>query len=72
MTSPRFSTSIGLLVGLLAATVSATVNMETVPVGNPGNEGELSGESADSFGPNRICGSLHCTYNTAGLEMRAG
>ncbi|MGB2985088.1 MAG: hypothetical protein WBE26_04325, partial [Phycisphaerae bacterium] len=29
--------------------------IETVPVGNPGNAGELSGEGAGGYGPDRIC-----------------
>ncbi len=61
-----------VLVGLLAGTASATVNIETVPVGNPGNVGELSGRGAGGDGEDRICGSVGYTYNIGTYEVTAG
>ena len=55
------------LVGLAQATVIATV-----PVGNPGNAGELSGAGAGGYGPDRICGSVAYAYNIGKYEVTAG
>ncbi|MBN1491491.1 MAG: SUMF1/EgtB/PvdO family nonheme iron enzyme [Phycisphaerae bacterium] len=60
-----------LVVALLAGTAMA-VNIETVPVGNPGNAGELSGSGAGGYGPNRICGAVAYTYNIGKYEVTAG
>jgi len=61
------------LVGPLAVTASA-VNIETVPVGNPGNAGELSGAGAGTggHGPDRTCGSVSYTYGIGKCEVTAG
>ena len=58
-----------VVVGLLAVTASA-VTIATVPVGNPGNVGELSG--AGGYAPDRICGSVGYTYNIGTYEVTAG
>jgi len=50
----------------------AEVNIETVPVGNPGNVGELSGQGAGDEGPDRICGAVHYDYNIGKYEVTAG
>ena len=51
----------------------ATVLMETVPVGNPGNAGENSGESEPGgYGPDRICGAVGYAYNIGKYEVTAG
>jgi len=60
-----------MAVGFLAGPVFA-VNIETVPVGNPGNAGELSGEGAGGWGPDRICGAVGYTYNIGKYEVTAG
>ncbi len=60
--------SVCVLVGLLAATARA-LNIETVPVGDPGNAGELSGAGAGGGGPDRICGSVSYTYNIGKYEV---
>ena len=60
-----------LVVAVLAGTAAA-VNIETVPVGNPGNAGELSGSGAGGYGPNRICGAVAYTYNIGKYEVTAG
>jgi hypothetical protein len=47
-------------------------SLETVTVGDPGNTGELSGEGAGGYGPDRICGSVGYTYNIGKYEVTAG
>jgi len=59
-----------LVVGLLAGMASA-VNIDLVPVGNPGNAGELSGEGAGGSGPDRICGAVAYTYQIGKDEVTA-
>jgi len=77
-----------LTAGLTGTTVADVLNMggtrnpdgswngiaslETVPVGNPGNAGELSGEGAGGWGPDRICGAVSYTYNIGKYEVTAG
>jgi formylglycine-generating enzyme required for sulfatase activity len=56
----------------LAAVASANVVIDTVPVGNPGNAGELSGAGAGGWGPDRICGAVAYTYNIGKYEVTAG
>ena len=60
-----------VLVCVMAGTTFA-INIETVPVGDPGNLGELSGAGAGAFGPDRICGSVGYTYNIGKYEVTAG
>ena len=62
---------VAVLAGLLAETALA-VNIETVPVGNPGNAGELSGSGAGGVGPDRICGSVGYAYNIGKYEVTNG
>jgi hypothetical protein len=60
---------------LLAACVAgaqASIVIDTVPVGNPGNAGELSGAGAGGFGPDRICGTVAYTYSIGKYEVTAG
>ncbi|MCJ7544225.1 MAG: SUMF1/EgtB/PvdO family nonheme iron enzyme [Phycisphaerae bacterium] len=47
-------------------------SLETVPVGNPGNAGELSGTGAGGFGPDRICGAVSYPYRIGKYEVTAG
>ncbi|HET6454298.1 MAG TPA: SUMF1/EgtB/PvdO family nonheme iron enzyme [Armatimonadota bacterium] len=47
-------------------------NLETVTVGDPGNQGELSGISAGGYGPDRICGAVDYIYNIGKYEVTAG
>ena len=47
-------------------------SLETVPVGNPGNAGEWSGESYDGFGEDRICGAVDYVYRIGKFEVTAG
>ena len=46
--------------------------IETVPVGNPGNTGELSGQGAGGSGPNRSCGAVDYVYSIGKYEVTAG
>ena len=58
----------------LAAAAMGQITIETVPVGNPGNAGELSGNGAGgsgSSGPDRICGAVAYTYNIGKYEVSA-
>jgi len=67
------------VVGLLG-NASTGLEIETVPIGNPGNPGQLSGIGAGGYGPNGICGALDHTYrigryptaeyNNAGFRVR--
>ncbi|MCP4594173.1 MAG: formylglycine-generating enzyme family protein [bacterium] len=52
--------------------VQADVVMETVPVGNPGNAGELSGDGAGGYGPDAIVGAVDYAYNMGKYEVTAG
>jgi formylglycine-generating enzyme required for sulfatase activity len=59
-----------LCVSLVSA--ASAVDIETVPVGNPGNAGEWSGESYGGYGPDRICGAVDYEYNIGKYEVTAG
>jgi formylglycine-generating enzyme len=65
--------------GLLAAAMlcaavvaQAAVTIDLVPVGNPGNTGEWSGESYNGWGADRFCGAVGYTYNIGKYEVTAG
>jgi sulfatase modifying factor 1 len=61
--------------GMALACVSgaqASVVIDTVRVGNPGNAGEWSGESYGGYGPDRICGAVDYVYNIGKYEVTAG
>jgi len=60
-------TAVMLLIGTAGA-----VEIETVPVGNLGNTGELSGGGAGGYGPDRICGAVDYAYNIGTYEVTAG
>jgi len=47
-------------------------SLETLPVGNPGNVGEWSGESYGGRGPDRICGAVAYEYNIGKYAVTAG
>jgi formylglycine-generating enzyme required for sulfatase activity len=63
---------VAAVVLLAAGAVQATITIDTVLVGNPGNVGELSGAGAGVYGPDRICGSVSYTYNIGKYEVTAG
>jgi formylglycine-generating enzyme required for sulfatase activity len=52
--------------------MASAVTIATVPVGDPGNAGELSGSGAGGFGPDRVCGAVAYTYNIGKYEVTAG
>jgi formylglycine-generating enzyme len=64
--------------GLFAAAIVASaiaakaVTIETVPVGNPGNAAEWSGESYGGYGPDRLCGAVNYNYQMGKYEVTAG
>jgi formylglycine-generating enzyme required for sulfatase activity len=47
-------------------------SLETVPVGNVGNLGQLSGAGAGGYGPDRICGGVSYDYRVGRYEVTAG
>jgi sulfatase modifying factor 1 len=52
--------------------LAQAVVIDTVPVGNPGNAGELSGSGAGGLGPDRICGAVAYNYSIGKYEVTAG
>ena len=64
-----------ILTMLVSATATALI-IETVPVGNTGNGGEISGISAapgpGGWGPDRTCGAVGHEYNIGKYEVTAG
>ncbi len=61
-----------VVVVALCAVAQAEIVMETVTVGNPGNEGEWSGESYGGYGPDAFVGAVDYAYNTGKYEVTAG
>lgn len=61
-----------VLVAACVAGAEASVVIDTVPVGNPGNPGEPSGESYGGLGPDRICGTVDYKYKIGKYEVTAG
>ena len=60
-------------IALLAMCIATqAVTIATVPVGNAGNAGELSGSGAGGWGSDRICGSVAYNYNIGKYEVTAG
>ena len=66
-----FAVTAALALLCLGSLAQATI-IDTVPVGNPGNVGELSGEGAGGWGPDRVCGSVGYIYNIGKYEVTAG
>ncbi|NLX14438.1 MAG: formylglycine-generating enzyme family protein [Phycisphaerales bacterium] len=48
------------------------ISIETVPVDNPGNAGQLSGTGAGGYGQNRVCGAVDYAYNIGKYAVTAG
>jgi len=57
---------------LAAGGAMADISIETVPVGNAGNTGELSGTAAGGWGQDRICGAVDYDFNIGKYEVTAG
>ncbi|MGD2110789.1 MAG: SUMF1/EgtB/PvdO family nonheme iron enzyme, partial [Phycisphaerae bacterium] len=66
----RFAAMAAVVLACVAA--AQAVEIQTVSVGNSGNEGELSGTGAGGFGPDRICGAVDYVYNIGTFEVTAG
>ncbi len=63
-----------VLAGIFLAagqTAVAAITIETVPVGNPGNAGQFSGDGAGGYGTTRTCGAVAYTYNIGKYEVTA-
>jgi sulfatase modifying factor 1 len=56
---------------LLSVPCFSTITIPTVPVGDPGNVGELSGGGAGGYGPDRVCGAVGYAYNIGKYEVTA-
>ena len=61
-----------MAVVLVFATAAWAVTIETVPVGDPNNAGEWSGESYGGYGPDRLCGAVPYEYRIGKYEVTAG
>lgn len=68
----RAMLTMGLAAVLLVAGGAMAVNIVTVPVGNAGNTGELSGAGAGGYGPDRVSGAVGYDYRIAKHEVTAG
>jgi formylglycine-generating enzyme len=53
-------------------TWTGLASLEMVPVGDPGNVGELSGAGAGGYGPDAICGGVAYGYQIGKFEVTAG
>jgi hypothetical protein len=64
------------VVAFACVAAAQSVEIQTVSVGNPGNPGENSGESAApypyGYGPDRICGAVDYVYRIGKSEVTAG
>jgi sulfatase modifying factor 1 len=61
---------VAALMAIAFAAQATTIDL--VPVGNPGNAGELSGVGAGGYGPDAICGAVDCIYQIGKYEITAG
>lgn len=68
----RITTWSGVMVLTAGAVCAQALVMETVPVGNPANAGEWSGESYGGSGPDRICGAVDYAYHIGKYEVTHG
>ncbi|MFC1853908.1 formylglycine-generating enzyme family protein [candidate division CSSED10-310 bacterium] len=59
-------------IALLVISGVQAAQIQTVIVGNPGNQGELSGAGAGGSGTDRICGAVDYWYNIGTFEITAG
>lgn len=68
---PLRATFVWLLLACLT-TRAAAVTIETVPIGNPGNPGELSGAGAGGSGRTAIVGGVAYNYRIGTYEVTVG
>ena len=65
--------AVAITVFCIASTMThALVDIQTVPVGNPGNSGEWSGQSYGGWGPDRVCGAVDYSYAIGKYEVTSG
>ena len=64
-----FAAALALL--CLGSLAQAAITIDTVPVGDPGNAGELSGAGAGGYGPDRTCGPVAYSYKIGKYEVTA-
>jgi len=57
------------VVVLTMSSMATAVSIPMVPVGDPGNTGEWSGESYGGYGPDRITGAVPYTYSIGKYEV---
>jgi sulfatase modifying factor 1 len=67
-----FRSAAALAALMLLLSTAQAVTIDVVPVGNPGNAGELCGAGAGGFGPDCICGAVDYVYNIGKYEVTAG
>jgi sulfatase modifying factor 1 len=67
-----FALAAALALLCLGSLAQANITIPTVPVGDPGNAGELSGAGAGGYGPDRVCGAVAYAYNIGKYEVTAG
>ena len=60
------------IVAVTGASATASVEIDTVIVGDEGNTGEWSGESYGGYGPDRVCGAVDYDYEIGMYEVTAG
>ena len=68
----RLKWLLAIMVLALPAAAAQAAIIHTVPVGNLGNTGELTGDGADGYGPTHICGAVDYAYNIGKYEVTAG
>ena len=56
---------------LTAGAVQAAIIVDTVPIGNAGNAGQLSGAGAGGYGTDRVCGAVPYDYSIGKYEVTA-
>ena len=54
---------------VLAPLPASAITIDTMPVGNPGNAGELSGAGAGGYGPDAILGAVAYAYRIGTTEV---
>ena len=71
MSSSQVAIWVCAWVGVLASPLAA-IQIDTVLVGDQGNVGELSGQSAGGSGQDRVCGAVSYKYRIGKYEVTVG
>ncbi len=61
-----------ILAVVACGSAARAIDVQTVPVGNPGNAGELPGAGVGGTGEDRICGAVNYAYRIGTVEVTAG